>query len=305
MANQANVSLLTQDPQLVPQTVTTLAGGGPTSQRPTNPSQWFHYYDTDLNREAVWNGAVWIISNSGPTGPQGPQGPQGPAALFGPTAMRPSNPAPFQRYFDTDINTEIWWERGAWRTVAGTVGDFKVVQAASAAAAVAANPGWVIDNSAVPATLTTTLFQPEQMPQLVYTGGNNGQWFSYDLSAHMASVGLTGAAFVHLTMEAYLGPPGFRNQGSFNVFISVASTAQGSGAITAMRARADGTIDDSNTSASDNTAAMVKLVDGNNFFYSLNWYRTPSPAGSIWLAGFTYNPLVHPTTITSFGVRKT
>ena len=75
--NQQNVALLTQDPGLVPQTVTVLAGGGPTSQRPPNPAQWFHYYDTDLGRDVIWNGIVWVVTLNGPTGPQGFQGPQG------------------------------------------------------------------------------------------------------------------------------------------------------------------------------------------------------------------------------------
>lgn len=57
--------------------------------------------------------------------------------------MRPSNPVDFQRFYDTDINCEIWWERGQWRTTAGTAGDTKFVLASSEAEAMTDNPGWV------------------------------------------------------------------------------------------------------------------------------------------------------------------
>ena len=61
----------------------------------------------------------------------------------GPTSSRPSNPVEYQRYYDTDINVEIWWERGAWRTVAGSPGDVKFVMAEKLSDALRYNPGWV------------------------------------------------------------------------------------------------------------------------------------------------------------------
>jgi hypothetical protein len=300
--NQANVALLTQDPNLVPQTVTVLAGGGPSSQRPTTPATWFHYYDTDLNRDVIWNGASWIQTSAGPVGPQGPQGFQGPAALFGPTLMRPSNPAPFQRYFDTDINAEIWWERGAWRTVAGTVSDVKVVTAANLATALANNPGWIQETNFPSAKQETLYFQPEQVQQIVYTGSPG--WIGYDLTAQLNANNLSGCTAVLLMLKAELNAVGFGGPVGYAVNMSVASVSNGSSE-TAICATAMATRDDSNTSASDKTLAYVPIVEANNFYYRLSWANVPTPRGAVWLAGFVYNPLTHPTTITSFALRKT
>lgn len=60
----------------------------------------------------------------------------------GTTLSRPANPLELERYYDTDIAVEIWWERGAWRTVSGSPGDIKFVTYPTLAGAVAANPGW-------------------------------------------------------------------------------------------------------------------------------------------------------------------
>jgi hypothetical protein len=46
----------------------TLFGGGPTAKRPTNPGRWFHYFDTDLGYDVVWDGSTW---RDGPIGAQG------------------------------------------------------------------------------------------------------------------------------------------------------------------------------------------------------------------------------------------
>lgn len=61
----------------------------------------------------------------------------------GPTSSRPSSPANFQKYYDTDIETEIWWERGAWRTTSGVQGDVKFVMWSTLEEALERNPGWV------------------------------------------------------------------------------------------------------------------------------------------------------------------
>lgn len=77
-----------------------------------------------------WNGTAWQPFDSVPQS--------------GPTVGRPSAPVNYQRYFDTDINVLIHWERAAWRTVGGSPGDVKFVTATTAAAAIAQNPGWAI-----------------------------------------------------------------------------------------------------------------------------------------------------------------
>lgn len=161
--SQSNVALLTQDPAAnTNSAVLNLAGGGSTSQRPSNPPQWFHYYDLDLGRDVIWDGTQWVVTVAGPQGFQGAQGPlgaqgfqgfqgvqgaqgaQGQATPMnsGPTSSRPANPGNFERYFDTDINCQIWWERGAWRTVEGVPGDVKFVLSGSTGDATTRNPGW-------------------------------------------------------------------------------------------------------------------------------------------------------------------
>lgn len=68
--------------------------------------------------------------------------PDGNIVQSGPTASRPANVLELHRYYDTDIATEIWWERGQWRTVSGVPGDIKFVSYPTLTAATAANPGW-------------------------------------------------------------------------------------------------------------------------------------------------------------------
>lgn len=77
-----------------------------------------------------WNGTGWQTFDSVPQS--------------GPTASRPGAPLNYQRYFDTDINVLLHWERAAWRTIAGSPGDLKYVTANTAADALTQNPGWSI-----------------------------------------------------------------------------------------------------------------------------------------------------------------
>jgi hypothetical protein len=85
-----------------------------------NPIGWFS-----------WNGTAWT-----PT----------PVSMpFGATADRPASPDTGQLYFDTDINVALIFERGAWRTVAGSPGDVKEVKAATIDDALTNNPGWSED----------------------------------------------------------------------------------------------------------------------------------------------------------------
>lgn len=60
----------------------------------------------------------------------------------GTTAERPVNPIDYEKYYDTDIECQIWWERGQWRTVHGSVGDVKFVTWDTQAEAILRNPGW-------------------------------------------------------------------------------------------------------------------------------------------------------------------
>lgn len=76
----------------------------------------------------TWNGSAWVPYNSVPRN--------------GPTSARPAGPVDLQQYFDTSINALIHFERGIWRTVAGTPGDIKYVTFPFLADALVANPGW-------------------------------------------------------------------------------------------------------------------------------------------------------------------
>lgn len=75
-----------------------------------------------------WNGSEWKASGNIPNN--------------GTTTQRPTAPADFEEYFDTDINVLLRFERGAWRTAAGSPGDVKSVTHLTLELAVQHNPGW-------------------------------------------------------------------------------------------------------------------------------------------------------------------
>lgn len=84
-----------------------------------NPQSWLRY-----------NGTAWVSFNGIPHS--------------GPTSARPSQPVELQQFYDTDISVLIWWERGAWRTVAGVLGDVKHVAFSTLSEALLRNPGWAV-----------------------------------------------------------------------------------------------------------------------------------------------------------------
>lgn len=67
-----------------------------------------------------------------------------PIVRSGTTAQRPTSPEDLQQYYDTDIGTLIWFERSAWRTVAGVKGDVKNVVTEKLNDALTQNPGWAL-----------------------------------------------------------------------------------------------------------------------------------------------------------------
>jgi hypothetical protein len=77
-----------------------------------------------------WNGTVWTPGMN--------------IVQSGPTANRPTSPFNLQQYYDSTISCLIWWERGAWRTVAGVPGDVKIVQTELLSQALTQNPGWKV-----------------------------------------------------------------------------------------------------------------------------------------------------------------
>jgi hypothetical protein len=77
-----------------------------------------------------FNGTSWV--------------PVGVVTLSGSTASRPGAPFDLQQYYDTDIACLIWYERGSWRTVAGTPGDVKASIISTLTEALRFNPGWEV-----------------------------------------------------------------------------------------------------------------------------------------------------------------
>lgn len=126
----------------------------------TNPPLWLQTTQdaTDLAPTAygepigwmLFDGANWVPFDSIP--------------LSGNTASRPSSPANLQQYYDTDISCLIWFERGAWRTVSGVLGDVKFVTSSTAAAALTQNPGWALYGTVNQASLGAALVGASQDP---------------------------------------------------------------------------------------------------------------------------------------------
>jgi len=112
---------------------------GPSTPPSTEPPVWFrtdHAADEAnpfFGNSLGWhhyNGSNWV--------------PVSPRILSGNTASRPISPFDLQQYYDTDISCAIWFERSAWRTVAGTPGDTKFVLFDTLTEALRFNPGWAV-----------------------------------------------------------------------------------------------------------------------------------------------------------------
>lgn len=110
---------------------------GPTTPATSSPGVWLRTTVAPTGSSTVlgnivgwyvWDGTNWVPSLG--------------ITLSGPTTLRPTAPVDFQMYYDTTISVLIWWERGAWRTVDGVVGDIKFVLWEYAADALLYNPGW-------------------------------------------------------------------------------------------------------------------------------------------------------------------
>lgn len=94
----------------------------------TDPVFWIRTNNNRVVGLYGWTGTEWRasanIDNSGPT------------------SERPTAPTNLEHFFDETISTELIFERGAWRTVNGSVGDLKYVVHPTLAVALQYNPGW-------------------------------------------------------------------------------------------------------------------------------------------------------------------
>jgi len=103
----------------------------------TEPDQPVAASDPRIWLRTVNNRVIgWYFSDGNVWRPGGNVDPSGP------TTARPTSPVDLEKFFDTDINVLIHWERGAWRTVSGSPGDVKFVTTPALLEALTVNPGW-------------------------------------------------------------------------------------------------------------------------------------------------------------------
>src|SRR6266542_575886 len=94
----------------------------------SDPTLWLRTFETRAVSWYGWDGVIWRpLVNVPPSGA---------------TSARPTNPVDLEQFWDTDINSLIHWERGAWRTVGGSQGDVKYVVHSLLSDALKYNPGW-------------------------------------------------------------------------------------------------------------------------------------------------------------------
>lgn len=100
----------------------------PSEPEGDEPLIWFRTAQDRIAGIYAWTGSQWRA--------------QGSINNSGPTTERPTAPADLEQFFDTDINVQLRFERGAWRTAAGSPGDIKAVTHTTLTEALRHNPGW-------------------------------------------------------------------------------------------------------------------------------------------------------------------
>lgn len=100
----------------------------PGAPPPEGPVFWIRTNNNRVVGLYGWDGSSWKASAN--------------IDHSGTTAQRPVGPTNLEHYFDTDINVELRFERGAWRTAAGSPGDVKQVTHTTLSEARRYNPGW-------------------------------------------------------------------------------------------------------------------------------------------------------------------
>lgn len=93
-----------------------------------DPIFWIRTQDNHVVGLYGWTGSEWRASAN--------------VDSSGPTSERPGNPADLEHFFDTDINVELRFERGLWRTASNSPGDVKHVTHTTLSEARRHNPGW-------------------------------------------------------------------------------------------------------------------------------------------------------------------
>jgi len=155
-------------------------GFGTTGQRPSPGTIFQVYYDTTLRMPLVINSDGNYVG-------------YGDVVSFGPTTGYPVNPQQNQRFRDTTLNIDVIFYSGSWHTVDGCPGDVKTVKAATLAAALAQNPGWVQDTASI--------------DRLIIGAGN---LYAYNATGGATSATLTAA---NLPSTLPITIPGFGTNG--------------------------------------------------------------------------------------------
>lgn len=136
----------------------TVGATTPTTPGADDPQVWLRTSGTRAVGWYAWDGTVWRPVN--------------PLPASGATSGRPTAPTDLEIYWDTTINAQIHWERGAWRTVTGVPGDVKFVVHSLLTDALSYNPGWQYlgenDQSARGLTLALASKDPGATPVSSY-----------------------------------------------------------------------------------------------------------------------------------------
>lgn len=91
-------------------TTDNLPAAGGTSERPTNPTVGYQFYDYTQKKTIIWNGKVWIDGIGNPTD----------AKKKGATSDRPTDVQIGYIYKDTSLGKLILWDGTAWVNMDGT-----------------------------------------------------------------------------------------------------------------------------------------------------------------------------------------
>jgi hypothetical protein len=100
----------------------------PGTPGPDQPLVWIRTNQDRIVGIYGWDGTAWQASAN--------------ITHSGTTAQRPTLPVDLEEFYDTDINVLLRYERGAWRTAAGSPGDVKAVTHVTLVEAKRFNPGW-------------------------------------------------------------------------------------------------------------------------------------------------------------------
>lgn len=159
----------------------------PGAPAPGQPVFWLKTNGSRLVGVYAWTGSEWRASAN--------------IDSSGTTAQRPVNPTDLEHYFDTDINVELRFERGAWRSAAGAPGDVKQVTHTTLSEARRFNPGWELLGFSDEAQRGRLLGQAAKDP-----GATPANSFATSSGITARAAGDLAGAETHLLLSAEIEP---------------------------------------------------------------------------------------------------